>query len=71
MWLSVALIGAVALVLRIWAASLVTFPIPEDTAYYYGVARNLVEGRGLVSDAVWSFQTPPLIAPRSGGQAGA
>ena len=60
------MIGLVALVVRIAAASLVPFPIPEDTAYYYGVARNLVEGRGLVSDAVWTFQTPPLIAPRAG-----
>jgi hypothetical protein len=28
------------------------------------VARNLVEGRGLISDALWSYQTPPLIVPR-------
>ncbi|MBI3749168.1 MAG: hypothetical protein HY262_10040 [Chloroflexi bacterium] len=27
------------------------------------MARNLVEGRGLVSDALWSYQTPPLIVP--------
>ena len=40
------------------------FPTPEDTAYYVGVARNVVEGRGLVSDAIWSFQTPPLHFPR-------
>jgi hypothetical protein len=64
LWLSVALVGSVALVVRVVAAALVPFPIPEDTAYYYGVARNLVEGRGLVSDAVWSFQTPPLVVPR-------
>ena len=63
MWLSVALVGFVALAARVAAASLVPFPIPEDTAYYYGVARNLVEGRGMVSDAVWSFQTPPLALP--------
>jgi hypothetical protein len=63
--LSVLLVGSVALVARILAASLVPFPIPEDTAYYYGVARNLVDGRGLVSDAVWSFQTPPLVIPRA------
>ena len=25
---------------------------------------NLLEGRGLVSDALWSYQTPPLIFPR-------
>jgi len=62
-WLTVALVGGVALLVRGLAASLVPFPIPEDTAYYYGVARNLIEGRGLVSDAVWSFQTPPLVSP--------
>ena len=39
-------------------------PTPEDTAYYVGVARNLVEGRGLVTDAIWSYQTPPLVFPR-------
>ena len=27
----------------------IVFPKPEDTAYYVGVARNLLEGRGLVS----------------------
>ena len=54
----------VALVVRVIFASQIPFPKPEDTAYYVGVARNLVEGRGLVSDALWSFQTPPLIFPR-------
>jgi hypothetical protein len=63
LWLSVALVGFAALLMRLVAASFVSFPIPEDTAYYYGVARNLVEGRGLVSDAMWSFQTPPLTLP--------
>ena len=28
------------------------------------MARNLVEGRGLVSDALWSYGTPPLVFPR-------
>jgi hypothetical protein len=65
LWLTVAGIGAIALAVRILAATVVTFPIPEDTAYYFGVARNLVEGRGLVSDALWSFQTPPLQLPRA------
>ena len=55
---------AIALVARAATASLVVFPKPEDTAYYVGVARNLVEGRGLVSDALWSYQTPPLVFPR-------
>jgi hypothetical protein len=44
-------------------AAQIGFPKPEDTAYYFGVARNLVEGRGLVSDALWSYQTPPLVFP--------
>ena len=44
----------------------IVFPKPEDTAYYVGVARNLVDGRGLVSDALWSYQTPPLVVPATG-----
>ena len=53
-----------ALVIRAWAASQLTFPRPEDVAYYVGVARNLLEGQGLTTDAIWSFQTPPLSFPR-------
>ena len=64
-WLSALGVFALALVVRVLAAQTVVFPIPEDTAYYYGVARNLVEGRGLVSDALWSYATPPLVLPRS------
>ncbi len=64
MWLSVALVFVVALVTRAIFASQIVFPKPEDTAYYVGVARNLLDGRGLVSDALWSYQTPPLIFPR-------
>ena len=58
------LIFAVALVVRAYFAAQIVFPKPEDTAYYVGVARNLLEGRGLVSDALWSYGTPPLIFPR-------
>ncbi len=63
-WLTAAAVFAVAAAVRVVAASLIAFPKPEDTAYYVGVARNLVEGRGLVSDALWSYGTPPLIFPR-------
>ena len=63
-WISAAAIFLVALAIRVVAASTVVFPKPEDTAYYVGVARNLVEGHGLVSDALWSYQTPPLRFPR-------
>jgi len=62
--LSAGLVLFVALAVRAWAATQITFPRPEDVAYYVGVARNLVEGRGLVSDAIWSFNTPPLAFPR-------
>ena len=63
-WLTVVVIGVVALAARVATASTVPFPIPEDTAYYYGVARNLVEGRGLVTDALWTFHAPLLAPPR-------
>lgn len=58
-------IFAVALVARVLVASVIVFPKPEDTAYYYGVARNLVEGRGLVSDALWTFATPNFLLPHA------
>src|SRR6185312_13351885 len=63
-WLTALAIFGVALVARALVASQIVFPKPEDTAYYVGVARNLLEGRGLVSDALWSFGTPPLVFPR-------
>ena len=62
---SAACIFLIALVLRILFAAQIVFPKPEDSAYYVGVARNLVEGRGLISDALWSYQTPPLVVPRA------
>jgi 4-amino-4-deoxy-L-arabinose transferase-like glycosyltransferase len=62
--LSAALVFVVALVARALAGSIVVFPKPEDTAYYVDVAKNLVTGRGLVTDALWSYQTPPLTVPR-------
>lgn len=55
---------AVSLLVRVVVAAAIEFPKPEDTAYYVGVARNLAEGRGLVSDALWSYGTPPLVFPR-------
>jgi hypothetical protein len=64
-WLSAGAVFALALAVRTVAAATVGFPVPEDTAYYAGVARNLVEGRGLVTDALWSYQTPPLEVPRA------
>jgi hypothetical protein len=65
MLLSVALVFGVSLLARLVAASFVVFPKPEDTAYYVAVAANILEGRGMVSDALWSYQTPPLEIPRA------
>lgn len=62
--LSIVGIFLIALITRAYFAAQIVFPKPEDTAYYVGVARNLLEGRGLVSDALWSYATPPLIFPR-------
>jgi hypothetical protein len=64
MLLSALAVFAVALVVRAVAASVVVFPQPEDTAYYVAVARNLLEGQGLTSNAIWSYGTPPLSFPR-------
>jgi hypothetical protein len=63
-WASAGIVFVAAVLVRWYAASLVVFPKPEDTAYYVDVARNLLAGRGLVTDALWSFQTPPLMVPR-------
>ena len=62
--LSAALVFLIALAVRTFFSAQIVFPKPEDTAYYVGVARNLVEGRGLISDALWSYATPPLEFPR-------
>jgi len=62
--LTALLVFGVALVIRTVVAAQIVFPKPEDTAYYVGVAQNLLEGRGLFSDVLWSYGTPPLEFPR-------
>lgn len=68
LWESAAVVPAglfgLALVLRLWAVGIIGFPLTEGGAYYIAVARNLVSGRGLVIDALWSYATPPLVLPR-------
>ena len=64
-WLSALAVFVVALVVRAIIAPQIVFPKPEDTAYYVGVARNVLEGRGLVSDAIWSYATEPLVFPKA------
>lgn len=61
---SMIVVFAVAVVVATWATTVLVFPRPEDVGYYVGVARNLLEGRGLSSDAIWSYATPPLAFPR-------
>lgn len=63
-WLTAGILFAIAVVVRALVASTIPFPTPEDTAYYVSVARNLVDGLGLVSNAIWSYGTPPLQFPR-------
>ena len=55
---------AIAVLVRLAAVTQIGFPLTEGSAYYVAVARNLVEGRGLVIDALWSYATPPLVLPR-------
>jgi hypothetical protein len=57
-------VALIALLVRALTAAAVTFPVPEDSAYYVAAARNLATGRGLITDAVWSYATPPLVVPR-------
>jgi hypothetical protein len=57
-------IYVISILVRAIAATLVVFPIPEDTAYYVAVSQHLVQGRGLVADVLWSYATPPLVFPR-------
>jgi hypothetical protein len=63
-WLTPAVLYLVALAVRLAAASFGRFPITEDGAYYVGAARQLVEGHGLTTLALWSYSTPPLELPR-------
>lgn len=53
-----------ALVVRLAVIPLVAFTPTEGSEYYLGVAANLVDGQGLVSDAVWSYATPPQVVPK-------
>ena len=62
--LSAVSVFAVAVTIGLWATTLLTFPRPEDVAYYVSVARSVVEGHGFTSDAIWSYGTPPLSFPR-------
>jgi hypothetical protein len=53
-----------ALAIRLLVAGEMPFPTTEPSAFYTGVAQNLVAGDGLVTNALWSYATPPLEIPR-------
>ena len=59
-WLGAGAVLAVALAIRAVAAAQVVFPIPEDTAYYAGVARNMVGGQAPISFATPNYQLAVL-----------
>ena len=59
-----ALLFAVSAAVRAGAAAAIPVTLTEGSAYYVEVARNVVAGRGLVIDAIWSYATPPLVLPR-------
>jgi hypothetical protein len=63
-WIVPILLFMLAAAIRLVVAILVPFPVTEGSAYYVGVARNLLDGQGLVTDALWSYATPPLSVPR-------
>ena len=63
-WLPPLALLALALAARAVAAAQVTLAPTQVSAYYVGVARNLVTGHGLVSEALWSYATPPLVLPQ-------
>lgn len=49
------------------AAVQVEGPLDIDGSYYFLVARNLAQGRGLVVEAVWHFFQPPPSLPQPAG----
>ena len=63
-WLLPLGLFGLAVTVRLWAAAEIPFAMNEGSASYVGVSRNLIEGRGLVSDAIWSYATPPLLLPK-------
>ncbi|MBM2826778.1 MAG: putative rane protein, partial [Dehalococcoidia bacterium] len=58
------LIWAAALVTLSGAASLFTHPGSMDAYYYYHVASNLSQGRGLVEDFIWNYLSNPSGIPQ-------
>jgi hypothetical protein len=56
-WLLLALF-VLSMVVRWLYARAVVFPPLDDPAFYLTSAQNVASGRGLVVDAIWSYQVP-------------
>lgn len=54
----VILLLAVGMGVRFFYATKVVFPPLDDPAFYLSTAENVVQGRGLEIDALWSYQVP-------------
>ena len=74
LWRDLAVLGAIALVVRAAAAWLVPFPPHVDAAYYTMIAEQLATSQGFTAPALWSFlevggrlpATPTLPVPSNG-----
>ena len=56
-----------SLLVLVLAAALVDGPWDVDGSYYFLVARNLAQGRGLTVEAIWHFFQPPSSLPQPAG----
>ena len=56
-WICI-LLFSLALLVRLFLAARIVFPPLDDPSFYIQTARNLVAGRGLVIDVVWSQFVP-------------
>jgi len=54
-----AVIGLLALVVRLATMPLVPAPGYMDACYYYGVAERLYHGHGFTENIIWAYLTPP------------
>lgn len=61
--MAVAALCVLSLLVKLWVNAARTGLGHGDVSFYYGVARNLAEGRGFVIDYVWNFWNRPEGIP--------
>ena len=54
-WLGLVVVLLFGVLVRTWALRFTPHPDPVDSIYHVDVARNLCEGRGLVTDYTWNY----------------